>query len=70
MAKKSNPVITHTEIINLAITAVDARIAEWRDKCPDTPAGFAMFHTATQELQTKRQALKQLYMFETGTEYE
>ena len=70
MKKKNNPIITHTEIICLAITAVDAQIAEWRDKCPDTPAGFSMFCTATEGLQTKRQALKQLYMFETGTEYE
>ncbi len=70
MAKKSNPVITHTEIINLAITALDAKIEEWRDKCIDTPAGYEMFCVATEELRTKRQALKQLYMFETGTEYD
>ena len=69
MAKKNNPIIPHTEVICLAINALDVKIREWRSKCPDTDAGFAMFCEATEDLRAKREALKQMYLFETGTEY-
>lgn len=70
MKKKCNPVtLPHVEIICLAIKALDADIQGWRDKLPDTPAGFAMFTQATEEPRAKRELLLQMYQVETGTKY-
>ena len=62
--------VTHTEILCLAIRCLDADIAVWREKAPDTPAGFAMFCAATDEQRAKREQLLKLYEIETGERYE
>ena len=62
--------ITHTEILCLAIRCIDADINAWRDKIPDTPAGFIMFCKITEESRAKRDHLLKLYEIETGTAYE
>lgn len=62
--------VTHTETLCLAIRCLDADIAAWREKTPDTPAGFAMFCAATDEQRAKREQLLTLYKIETGVDYE
>lgn len=72
MAKKATPIITHTEIIALAIRSVEADIDEWRQKFNGNPDVFmtGMFEIATAELREKLDALKTLYRIETGVEFE
>lgn len=72
MAKRTTPIITHTEIYTRAIRTVEAEIDEWRRRC----AGFhqeerdRFFSAATEELRIKLAALKEMYHIETGTDYE
>lgn len=72
MAKKANPIITHTEIIGRAIGSIEAEIADWRQKSNGNPEVFmtGMFEIATAELREKLDALKTLYRIETGTNYD
>ena len=67
MAKKNTPIITHTEILARAIRTIEDEIAEWHSKC----AGIPQEHidTATEELRSKLDTLKQMYFVETGNEY-
>ena len=71
MAKTIVPVITHTEIISRAIRSVKEEIADWRLKCEGLAPEHleAMFNESTEGLRDKLEALKQMYRFETGTEY-
>ena len=70
MAKKSTPVITHTEILARAIQSINTEINGWRDKCSGLLDTAALFDSATNELTNKLDALKTMYYFETGTNYE
>ena len=72
MAKKTKPIITHTEILARAIRTVEAEIDEWRRRCAGFPQEErdALFNTATEELRGKLDALKQMYIIETGNEVE
>lgn len=67
MAKKNNPTITHTEVICFAIRAIDADMETWRQRCEGLPEDY--FERATEQLRIKLEALKQMYLYETGTEY-
>lgn len=71
MAKKTTPVITHTEILVRAIKSIEAEIDEWREKFNGNPDVFmtGMFEIATAELREKLVALKTLYLIETGTDF-
>ena len=71
MAKKTTPIITHTEIIALAIRSIEADIEEWRQKFNGKPDVFmtGMFEIATAELREKLDALKTMYRIETGTDF-
>lgn len=71
MAKKTTPIITHTEILNRAIYSVEEEIANWHNKCEGLPQEQKdkMFDYATKELQDKLDALKEMYRIETGTEH-
>lgn len=71
MAKKTTPIITHTEIYARAIRTIEAEIDEWRRRCAGFPQEErdAMFTASTAELQIKLAALKEMYRIETGTEY-
>ncbi|MBQ8619095.1 MAG: hypothetical protein IJ418_16485 [Clostridia bacterium] len=66
-AKKSEPIITHLEIYVLAINAIDAQINVWRQRCEGLPEDY--FSKATEQLMLKRDALKELYRIEAGTEF-
>ena len=62
--------LTQTEIICLAINGVDASVADWKEKCKGIPNADAVFESVTNELRSKRETLKTLYLFQTGREYE
>ena len=67
MAKKHpKPIITHTEILSLALRSIDAEIVKWEKTCLRHPE---MLDEATCELKAKREALAYFYQVETGTEY-
>ena len=71
MAKKTEPIITHTEILSRAIRSIDEEISECRRKCEGLPQDMReqMFNASTKELVMKQTALRTMYLFETGTEY-
>lgn len=64
--KAAKPVITHTEILSLALRSLDAEIGQWEKRCLRHPE---MLDNATRELKAKREALAYFYQIETGTEY-
>lgn len=70
MAKKTKPIITHTEILARAMRSIAGEIQEWHGKCAAFPEEQRekMFAAATEELRAKMEALKTLYCIETGTE--
>ena len=77
MAKKNTPIITHTEILCLAIESLKASIREW-DENVEKAAGkdVAVQQIVTElrdqnvaRLAPKLAAPKQLYKIETGTDY-
>ena len=72
MAKKSTPIIPHTEILNRAIGSIKAEIADWHNKCENIPQPLKdeMIAQATASLQEKLDALKAMYRIETGTDYD
>ena len=62
--------ITQTEIICLAIRALDAEIETWRTKCAKGgEEGKMIFEKMTAEIRIKRETLRDLYRIQTGTEY-
>ena len=62
--------ITQTEIICLAIRALDADIEAWRTKCEKGgEEGQQIFDRMTAESRMKRETLRTLYLIQTGTEY-
>lgn len=63
-----SPIITHVEILALAIRSIDADIQKWREKCEGLPA--EQFDKCTLELRQKRAALCNYYLIETGVEYD
>lgn len=71
MAKRTTPVITHTEILSRAIRSIEADIDDLHKKCEDIPQPQrnALLAASTEELRGKLAALKALYGIETGTEY-
>lgn len=66
MAKKRpTPLLTHTEILCMAIRCCEHAIATWDDR------GISPEHRdfMTAEIREKLEILKELYRIETGTEY-
>lgn len=59
--------ITQTEIICLAIKAIDHDIDKWSDKCKGLEK--ELFEKCTAELRMKRETLCTLYLIQTGAEY-
>ena len=72
MAKKTKPIITHTEIIALAIRSILCDISTLHSMCEKFPKEHrdAMLAAATGELDEKLDALKTMYSIETGCEWE
>ena len=62
--------ITQTEIICLAIQALDAEIEKWRKKCADCgEAGNQLFESMIADERMKRETLYRLYEIQTGKKY-
>ena len=72
MAKKTTPIITHTEILSRAIRSIEDDIAECRRRCEELPQHLRaqMLDASTKELVVKLTALRSLYLMETGVEWE
>jgi hypothetical protein len=70
MAKKTTPIITHTEILSRAIRSIEGEIEGWEIQCEGLPQKEreVMFATATKELREKLETLKTLYRIETGAD--
>ena len=66
MAKKTTPIITHTEILIRAIRSIEDEIEEWHTKSGNIPQ--ELITKATEEPRAKLEALKALYRIETGTD--
>lgn len=73
MAKKrSNPVITHTEILCLAIAQLQNQVQVYTEKARQLPEGhpnIELMEEMAAPLKSKMDAIKTLYMMETGVEY-
>ena len=71
MAKKTTPIITHTEILNRAIRSIEVEIDDWYEKCEGLPQDQkeSMVAMATEDLRAKLDALKTMYRIETGTDF-
>ena len=63
--------ITQTEIICLAIQALDAKIEKWRKKCADCgdARNQQLLEMMTSDEQMKREMLYRLYEIQTGKKY-
>lgn len=68
MAKKTNQIITYTEILARAIRSIEDEVAEWHSKGANLPKEHrdTMIAVGTKELTAKLEALKMLYRIETG----
>ena len=63
--------ITQTEIICLAIRALDTEIEKWRTKCEKGgEEGQKIYEMMTAEPRMKRETLLTLYLIQTGKNYE
>ena len=73
MAKKrSNPVITHTEILCLAIAQLQNQVQAYAEKASQFPKAHPnveLLEAMADSLKAKIDAIKTLYMMETGVEY-
>ena len=75
MAKKNTPIITHTEILCLAIQAASRKIHEYDemvDKCDNMASREMIAELRDQNAAIwlpKLEALKSLYKIETGAEF-
>ena len=67
--KLTNPVITQTEIIARAIGSVESEIQEWEERAAGRPEAQAAVAEMTRPLRNKLEALRILYLYQTGTEY-
>ena len=73
MAKKQlEPTITHAEIFSRAIQNILDEIKTWEDRCDGLPQEQKedMVSRATAHLRPKLDALKEMYRFECGSEYD
>ena len=62
--------ITQTEIICLAIRALDDEIEKWRTKCAaGGEEGAKIFESMTAEMRMKKETLCTLYLIQTGKNY-
>jgi hypothetical protein len=69
MAKKTTPVITHIEILCLALRCLEHDIDQVRKQCDGIPGAEAMLQYCIDEKEPKMEALRMLYRTETGTDY-
>lgn len=66
--KKPEPVITHTELLCLAARTLEADISHWEEACADWPNGAAQAAEICARQIKQLDAIRQMYLFETGVE--
>ena len=70
MAKTQNgPIITHTEILSLAIGKLETERNYWQEQTAGDPETVKAAAAIVAPHYRKIEALKQLYRIETGNEY-
>lgn len=72
MAKKTTPIITHTEILARAIRSIEEEIDSMKKRCEGRMEEALVKEICdgyTAERLPKLEALKEMYRFETGKEY-
>ncbi len=67
--KNQTPVITHVEILSLAIAQLERRVDEWRPMVAGMEGAEALLETCCHDDLRKIEALKEMYRIETGTDY-
>ena len=70
MAKKNTPLITHTEILCLAIRNLEQELKTKTQYYEGIPECQTFLEAALKELTPKLEALKEMYRIETGTDYD
>ena len=68
--KKPTPIITYTELICTAIIYFERRVQSWRESIGDLPDAQEMLNDICKDDLAKIEALKTMYRFETGVDYE
>ena len=70
--KKPEPVITHTELLNLAYRTLEREVQEWRNTLAKaghaTEEDEANVEAICSVQLRKMEAIRQMYFYETGTE--
>ena len=69
MAKKNNPIITHTKILCLAIRCLENEIDDMKRRCEGRPGVEELLQSYVEPRSVELAALKDLYRIETGAEY-
>lgn len=72
MAKKTTPIITHTEILARAIRSIEDEIDNMKTRCEGRMEEVLVKQICddyTAERTPKLEALKAMYLIETGNEY-
>lgn len=67
--KKPTPIITHTETICYAIYYLEKEVNGWRESLADLPDAEERVSIICERQLKQLDALKQMYLFETGTEF-
>ena len=67
--KKTTPIITHVEILCIAIRSIEDEIRNQEETLGDNPAFKDMLAAYVAERTPKLEALKEMYRIETGTDY-
>ena len=70
--KKSEPILTHTELLGLAYRTLEREVQEWRDKLAKaghaTEEDEANVEAICSVQLRKMEAIRKMYFYETGTE--
>lgn len=69
MTKSNKPIITQTELICRAIRSIEDEISAHKNQFGGNPSYEAYLGNIVAEHEVKLNALKQMYFFETGTNY-
>lgn len=70
MAKKTEPIITHTEILCRAIRSIEDEIRNQTNYMGGIPECEALLQAYVNERTPKLDALKEMYRIETGTDFD
>lgn len=70
--KQPEPIITHSEIYSRAIRSIQDEIKAWEDRCEGLSQEQKddIVSRSTAHLRPKLEALKEMYRFESGDEYD